>query len=164
MPSSSQAVGSEIRSEIMKSRTIGNGTGVFPKSKIDFADIYSRFIHNLGKNTGSVTSFLGTARLESADGKKKIKYLFMESYERHANKILNRICNETKKKYGLTGISIVHALGRFRPGEPVVLVLVSAPRRSQAYLALKEAVERYKSEPALFKQEVYLNGASRWIS
>lgn len=139
-------------------------TGVYPKEIVDFGQIYSRFIQDLGKNTGSVTSFLGTARLESADGKKKIRSLLMESYERHANKTLNRICSETKKRHRLNGILIVHALGTFDPGEPVVIVLVSAPRRAQAFLGLKEAVERYKKEPALFKQEVYLDGTSSWIS
>lgn len=148
----------------MKSRTSKEQTGVFPKSKIDFGRVYSRFITNLDKNTGSVTSFLGTARLESADGKKKIKFLLMESYQEHANKILNKICTEVRKKHLLTDILIVHAIGKFRPGEPVVIVLVSAPRRTQAFAGLKDAVERYKREPALFKQEIYLNGSSAWIS
>lgn len=148
----------------MKSQTGRYHTGVFPKSKIDFAKIYSRFISSLGRNTGSVTTFLGTARLESADGKKRTKFLVMETYQKHANKTLKRICVEVKKKHNLTGILIVHAIGRFKPGEPVVLVLISARRREQAFLGLKEAVERYKSEPALFKQEIYLNGTSSWIS
>ena len=69
------------------------------------------------------------ARLESASGKKKIRYLVMEAYEKHANKILSKICNELKKKYNLTNILIVHALGKFGPGDPVVMVLVASPRR-----------------------------------
>ena len=148
----------------MKSRTTKQQTGVFPKSQINFVVAFSRFINNLNKNTGSVTSFLGTARLQSADGKKKVRFLVMESYEEHANKILNKICYEVKKKHRLTDILIVHATGKFRPGEPVVLVIVSAARRTQAFAGLREAVERYKREPALFKQEIYLNGSSAWIS
>jgi molybdopterin synthase catalytic subunit len=131
---------------------------------LDFGKAYSDFIGNLSKNTGSVVSFLGVARLESADGKKKTRNLIMESYEKHANARLTKICEEVKGKYGLTDILIVHALGKFKPGEPVVMVLVASPRRTDSFSALKEAVERYKKEPALFKQEVYSNGSSAWIS
>ena len=106
---------------------------------------------------------MGVARLESASGKKKIKNLVMEAYEKHANQILLKICNELKKKHSLTDILIVHALGKFGPGDPVVMVLVASPRRVQSFQALNEAVERYKKEPALFKQEIYSDGSSAWI-
>lgn len=138
-------------------------TGVYDKNLLDFGKVYSQFIDRLKPNTGSATSFLGVARLESADGKKKIKNLVMESYEKHANRLLNKICAEVKKKYSLTDILIVHALGKFKPGDPVVLVLVASPRRVQSFRALEEAVERYKKEPALFKQEIYSDGTSAWI-
>ena len=139
-------------------------TGVYPKSKARLGKVYLDFIANLESNTGSVTSFLGVARSESADGSKKTKFLVMESYQRHANKVLQRICTETKKKFKLNDIRIVHAIGKFRPGEPVVLVVVSSPRRGSSFLALREAVERYKKEPALFKQEIYEDGSSAWIT
>ena len=121
-------------------------------------------MNGLKRNTGSVLSFLGVARLESADGKKKIKSLMIESYEIHANKTLHRICEDVKKKYALTDIAIVHGLGCFSTGEPVVMVVVASPRRKQGFLALSEAVERYKKEPALFKKEIYRDGTSSWIS
>ncbi len=138
-------------------------TGVYSKESLDFGEVYAQFIMHLKNNTGSATSFLGVARLESADGKRKIKNLVMESYEKHATRVLSKICGELKKKHGLTDILIVHALGKFKPGDPVVLVLVASPRRAQSFDALEEAVERYKKEPALFKQEIYLDGTSAWI-
>jgi molybdopterin synthase catalytic subunit len=121
-------------------------------------------LRSLKKNTGSVLSFLGVARLESADGERRISSLVIESYEKHANEVLNQICKEVKEKYDLTGIVIVHALGEFSAGEPVVMVVVASPRRKQGFAALKDAVERYKKEPALFKKEVYPDGTSSWIS
>jgi molybdopterin synthase catalytic subunit len=139
-------------------------TGVYARTKLHFERVYSDFISGLSTNTGCVTSFLGVAREESADGSKRIDALVMESYERHANKILQKICAEIKRKYRLNDVLIVHAIGRFLPSEPIVLVLVSAPRRDVAFKALREAVERYKKEPALFKQEIYNDGSSDWIS
>ncbi|MDG6997629.1 MAG: molybdenum cofactor biosynthesis protein MoaE [Nitrososphaerota archaeon] len=139
-------------------------TGVYPKKQLKFGSVYSKFISNLNVNTGSVTSFLGVARSESADGEKKTMFLVMESYEEHANRVLKRICAETKTKYKLNDIGIFHALGKFKPGEPIVLVMVSSPRRNASFKALREAVERYKKEPALFKQEIYSDGSSSWIA
>ncbi|MDG6994918.1 MAG: molybdenum cofactor biosynthesis protein MoaE [Nitrososphaerota archaeon] len=143
---------------------ISSTTGVYPKKSINFGSVYTKFISGLGSNTGSVTSFLGVARSESARGKRKTKYLVMESYKEHANRVLNRICAEVKAKYKLNDIVIVHALGRFTPGQAVVLVMVSSSRRDASFRALREAVERYKKEPALFKQEIYVDGSSAWIS
>ena len=148
----------------MRNRKRKISTGVYPKTKLNFGKIYESFSSNLSPNTGSVTSFLGVARLESADGKRRINSLVIESYERHANQILNKIARETKAKFSLTDILIVHGLGRFYPGQPVVLVIVASPRRVEAFSALREAVERYKKEPALFKKEIYRGGASLWIS
>ena len=149
-----------------KSRTTNDviQTGVYPKREIDFSKVYSQFVENLEINTGSVLSFLGVARLESADGKRKIKSLTIESYEKHAKAMLERICREVRVKYSLSDIRIVHGLGSFSGGEPVVIVLVASPRRKQGFSALAEAVERYKKEPALFKKETYGDGSSAWIS
>jgi|GEM_PF-224140 molybdopterin synthase catalytic subunit len=139
-------------------------TGVYQKQELNFALAYSDFIRKIrNTNTGAVTSFLGVARPESASGEKRVKSLVMESYERHANKALRKICDELRAKYRLNRIIIIHALGRFKVGEPVVLVAVAAARRDSAFEALREAVERYKKEPALFKQEIYVDGSSSWI-
>jgi molybdopterin synthase catalytic subunit len=88
----------------------------------------------------------------------------IESYEKHANGVLQKICQEVKEKYSLTDILIVHGVGSFSAGEPVVMVLVASPRRKFGFQALTEAVERYKKEPALFKKEIYKDGSSEWIS
>lgn len=88
----------------------------------------------------------------------------IESYEKHATSVLQNICTEVQKKYSLNNILIVHGTGEFTAGEPVVLVLVASPRRTQGFEALGNAVERYKKEPALFKKEIYEDGSSAWIS
>jgi molybdopterin synthase catalytic subunit len=139
-------------------------TGVYPKSKINFPRIYEEFVKNLGENSGSVLSFLGVARRESSDGRRRIKSLVIESYEKHANAVLQKISDEVREKYSLNDILIVHGIGEFAAGEPVVVVLVASPRRKKGFDALRDAVERYKEEPALFKKEIYSDGTSSWIS
>ena len=44
------------------------------------------------------------------------------------------------------------------------MVAVAGRSRKEVYPALREAVERYKHEPALFKKEVYVDGTYSWIT
>ena len=60
--------------------------------------MYSNFVSDLGKNSGSAMSFLGVSRSESADGSRNVKALVMEAYEEHANRVLQKICDEVKRK------------------------------------------------------------------
>jgi molybdopterin synthase catalytic subunit len=157
----------KIRSSSKNIRTGSNPilrTGVYPKSRVNFSQIYSKFLASFGSDTGSATSFLGVARRESANGKRKVRALVMESYEEHANRALEQISISVKKKFKLNEVVIIHALGTFLPGEPVVFVAVSSGRRDASFRGLREAVERYKKEPAIFKKEIYADGSSSWIS
>lgn len=60
-------------------------------------------------------------------------------------------------------MSIYHLIGEFQIGEPIVLVAVGGPRRENVFSAMKESVKRYKTEPALFKKEVYIDGSHEWV-
>ena len=88
----------------------------------------------------------------------------MESYEEHANRTINQICKEVNKKFKTNFVTICHFIGEFETGEPIVFAAVGGKHRKESFLALEEAVERYKKEPALFKKEVYLDGTQKWMN
>ena len=90
----------------MVSKVIGLESGVYSKGSLDFGAIYSKFVDRLPGNTGSAASFLGVARLESASGKKKIKNLVMEAYEKHANQILLKIWRRMDNLAGTYYLSV----------------------------------------------------------
>src|SRR5271157_5627989 len=118
-----------VKSSKKATKTLALKTGVYPKSRVDFTKIYSSFVKDLGKSSGSAMSFLGVSRSESADGSRNVRALVMEAYEEHANRVLQKICDEVRRKYSLNKIEIIHALGSFKPGEPVVIVMLSSSRR-----------------------------------
>ncbi len=90
--------------------------------------------------------------------------MVIEAYEDNANAEIERICREVKEAHGVDFVGIWHLEGTFRPGEPVVLVAVTGPHRDRVFEALRESVERYKREPAIFKKEVFKGGGGWWVS
>ncbi|MFP3190800.1 MAG: molybdenum cofactor biosynthesis protein MoaE [Thermoproteota archaeon] len=137
--------------------------GVYDKNSIGALDLIRNFLSLCSNGeSGATLFFIGIAR---KTGKKEInvKYIEMESYVEHANNAILKICEEIKRKYSLNEIYIWHFIGKFEVGEPLVIVAVSAKHREEAIDGLKEAVERYKREPALFKKEVYEDMSALWI-
>ena len=111
---------------------------------------------------GALALFIGVVKSRSKDGK-AVAELFLEAYEELADSTLSKICHELAEKYGLRRVNIVHSVGALKPGDPIVLVAIHARSRREAFEALQEAVRRYKTEPPLFKKEVYVDGSSKWI-
>jgi len=138
-------------------------SGIYQKNQIDFSVILSQMVAEMPKSSGAFLSFMGVAR-ETGKGGKRVVRLVMESYEEHANMALRKICLEVQKKYSADVVRIYHYTGDFSIGQPVVLVIVSAKTRAKAFNAIEEAVERYKTEPALFKAEHYDDGDHTWVS
>ncbi|MEM0483044.1 MAG: molybdenum cofactor biosynthesis protein MoaE [Nitrososphaerota archaeon] len=138
--------------------------GVYAEHELRISELLTSLprIYESG-NAGAVAIFLGVARRESRTGK-DVKYLEIEAYEENANLEINKICREVSEKHGASYVGIWHLHGRFNPGEPVVLVVVAARQRAAAFNALREAVERYKKEPALFKKEIYADGTHVWVT
>lgn len=137
--------------------------GIYRKGKVNLLDTLRDMLKsNLSGDMGALLVFIGVARRKGKGGKEVIK-LGMESYEEHANKAILKICNEVRKKFKVQTVSIHHLVGQFRTGEPVVLVVVGGARKENVFLAMKESVKRYKSEPALFKKEIYVDGSHAWI-
>lgn len=137
--------------------------GVYAKGTLELFEamqgleqVYSR------GGVGAVSTFLGVARSISSDGR-AVRYVEMEAYERNANLEIARICREVAERHRLAYAGIWHLLGRFTPGEPIVLVATAGARRRGVLDGLEEAVERYKKEPALFKKEVYEDGSYSWV-
>ena len=104
------------------------------------------------KMAGAITLFIGVVREETKRGE-KVEKLQLEAYEEKTNQTLAEICNDLRKKPGVTDVQIHHMLGEFSPGEDLVYVMVAGSHRQNIFPILQEAVERYKSEAPIFKKE-----------
>ena len=109
---------------------------------------------------GAVASFVGTVRRRSRD--RDVLHLEYEAYEEMAEPMLARLGAELTERHGLCAVAIHHRLGRVEIGQASVVIAVSAPHRSAALDACREAIETLKTTIPLWKKEVYAGG-EEWI-
>jgi MoaE-MoaD fusion protein len=109
---------------------------------------------------GAVASFVGTVRRRSRG--RDVLHLEYEAYEEMAEPMLARLGEELTARHGLCAVAIHHRLGRVEIGQASVVIAVSAPHRSAALDACREAIETLKTTIPLWKKEVY-EGGEEWI-
>jgi len=136
---------------------------VVDKGAFDILKIIDEFLRkNSDGRSGAILIFIGIARRKGLHDKDVTK-LLIESYREMANEKLNEISADLIKKYNLNDCLIVHAEGEFNIGEPLVFVGIAKQHRDNLFNAMSEAIVRYKTEPPLFKKEIYKNGSGEWI-
>src|SRR3954447_13915439 len=91
---------------------------------------------------GAVVLFLGTVR-DLTDGKVTTA-LDYEAYPAMAEKKLAEIEQETRARWPVGAIALVHRLGHLEISEVSVAVAVSCPHRAQAFEAGRHAIDRVK--------------------
>jgi molybdopterin synthase catalytic subunit len=109
---------------------------------------------------GAIASFVGTVRRHSRG--RDVLHLEYEAFEEMAEEMLERLAAELTERHALCAVAIHHRLGRVEIGEASVVIAVSAPHRSAALDACREAIETLKGTIPLWKKEVYAGG-EEWI-
>lgn len=142
--------------------------GVHEKGTFSILDLMNNIKENKNcEKVGAITFFIGVVRGENLEGE-KVQKLSLEAYEEKANEILVKICDDLSKKPGIVDVQIHHLLGEFNVGEEMVYVSVAGSHRTDVFLVLREAVERYKNEAPVFKKEYIIDAkglaGEYWVS
>tara|TARA_A100001011_G_scaffold387484_1_gene465322 strand:+ start:469 stop:936 length:468 start_codon:yes stop_codon:yes gene_type:complete len=110
--------------------------------------------------TGSIAVFLGLVRDLSEN--KDLKFIELEHYPGMAERALKEICLEASRRWEVNGITVIHRFGRLKPGENIVLVLVSSKHRAEAYCTNEFIMDFLKSGVPFWKKETD-NFGSSWV-
>lgn len=110
---------------------------------------------------GAVVTFLGTVR-DLTDGKVTVA-LDYEAYPAMAEKKLAEIEAETRQRWPVGDIALIHRLGHLEVGEVSVAVAVSCPHRGQAFEACRHAIDRLKEIVPIWKREHWADGSTEWV-
>jgi len=113
------------------------------------------------KNCGAVVTFLGTVR-DLTDGRVTVA-LDYEAYPAMAEKKMAEIECETRERWPIGDMVMVHRLGRLDVGEVSVAVAVSCPHRTQAFEACRYAIDRLKEAVPIWKKENLADGSTEWV-
>ena len=107
-------------------------------------------------SNGGVVTFLGTTRDQTAG--RRVLYLEYEAYQEMAEKMLSRITEEIRERWGVGDVSIAHRFGRLEIGEVSLVIAVASPHRDEAFAACQYAVDRIKQNVPIWKKEVFEDG------
>ena len=107
-----------------------------------------------------MVSFTGICR-GSEDGA-AIAALTLEHYPGMAEAEIARHAETAMSRWPLTGISVIHRVGRIAPGENIVLVLTASKHRQAAFEAAEFLMDYLKANAPFWKRVESTDGAS-WI-
>jgi molybdopterin synthase catalytic subunit len=138
-------------------------SGIYKKGSLRYDKLMTATLELAKGSSGAVATYIGLVKSPGIKNR-KVKKLMIETYPQYSDKTLLQICSEIKEKYRLRLAVIYHFEGSFQVGETLVMVIVVGRSRTNVFPALEEAIHRYKTEPAIWKKEVYEGGKSRWVN
>jgi molybdopterin synthase catalytic subunit len=106
--------------------------------------------------TGAVVVFDGVVRDDD------IREMELEAYEEVALRELEKIADNAKDLHNLLHVDIIHRIGRLSVGENILIIIVSAGHRPEAYAGSRYIIEEIKNGVPIWKKELTKDG-SRWV-
>jgi molybdopterin synthase catalytic subunit len=111
-------------------------------------------------DTGAVVTFSGICR--GAEGGETIAALTLEHYPGMAEAEIARHASEATARWPLTGLTVVHRVGRIQPGENIVLVVTASVHRQAAFEAAEFLMDYLKAHAPFWKREEGASGTG-WV-
>jgi len=108
------------------------------------------------RGAGAVVVFDGIVRDDD------ICEMELEAYEEVALKELEKIAGEAQNLYNLLSVDIIHRIGRLAVGENILIIVVSAGHRREAYEGSRFIIEAIKAGVPIWKKELTKDGG-RWV-
>jgi molybdopterin synthase catalytic subunit len=109
---------------------------------------------------GAVVAFTGFCRDEGG----RLAALELEHYTGMAEAEIARIAAEAQRRWPLLGLTIIHRVGKIRPGEEIVLVLAASAHRRAAFEAAEFLMDYLKTRAPFWKREHLKDGTiGGWV-
>jgi molybdopterin synthase catalytic subunit len=109
---------------------------------------------------GAVVSFSGICR--GSENGEPIAALTLEHYPGMAEAEIKRHTDEAMSRWPLSGLTVIHRVGRIVPGENIVLVLAASAHRQAAFEAAEFLMDYLKASAPFWKREESADGTS-WV-
>jgi len=106
--------------------------------------------------TGAVVVFDGIVRDDD------ISEMELEAYEDVATQELEKIARNATEQFGLLHVDIIHRIGRLAVGENILIIIVAAGHRKEAYSGSRFIIEAIKAGVPIWKKELTKDGG-RWV-
>jgi molybdopterin synthase catalytic subunit len=107
--------------------------------------------------TGAVVVFDGIVRDDD------ITEMELEAYEDVAGAEMEKIAKQATEQFHLLHVDIIHRIGRLAIGENILVIVVSAGHRQEAYAGSRYIIEEVKKSVPIWKKELTRDGG-RWVA
>ncbi len=107
--------------------------------------------------SGAVASFVGLVR--GGD----VLAMTLEHYPGMTEKQIAATILESRRRWTLDGVTVIHRIGRLLPGERIVFVGVAARHRGEAFAACEFLMDWLKTKAPFWKLEETDTG-ERWVA
>jgi molybdopterin synthase catalytic subunit len=108
------------------------------------------------QGTGAIVVFDGVVRDD------EITEMELEAYEDIAKQELEKIARDAADMFKLLHVDIIHRIGRLSVGENILIIVVSAGHRPEAYAGSRYIIEEIKKGVPIWKKELKKDGG-RWV-
>ena len=109
---------------------------------------------------GAIASFIGVVR-DLNDGE-RVAEMTLEHYPGMTEKSIARIIDQAKARWSIFDALVVHRVGRLKPTDQIVLVIVTGAHRGDAFAACEFIMDYLKTRAPFWKKEQTPDGA-RWV-
>ena len=109
---------------------------------------------------GAVASFVGVVRdMNEGD---HVAEMTLEHYPGMTEKALEKIVAEARSRWDIYDALVIHRVGTLKPGDQIVLVVVTGSHRGEAFDACEFLMDYLKTRAPFWKKERTPDGA-RWV-
>ena len=109
---------------------------------------------------GAVAAFIGTVR--DLNDAASVATMTLEHYPGMTERALSDIVAEAKSRWEIFEALIIHRVGELRPTDQIVLVVVTAAHRGEAFAACEFLMDYLKTRAPFWKKETNAEG-TRWV-
>lgn len=109
---------------------------------------------------GGVASFIGVVR-DLNEGE-TVSEMTLEHYPGMTESALEKIVAEARSRWDIYEALVVHRIGRLKPTDQIVLVVVTSAHRGEAFQACEFLMDYLKTRAPFWKKEQTGDGA-RWV-
>ncbi len=123
------------------------------RERIDSKPLAERLLE---AHDGAVVVFEGVVRNNTAG--RETLYLEYDCYASMAVRTMATLGEEIAATHAISGIAMVHRLGRLEIGETSVAIVATAPHRKAAFEAARDGIDRLKKRVPIWKKEHFADG------
>ena len=112
------------------------------------------------RKIGAIASFVGVVR-DVNDGD-SVDRMTLEHYPGMTERSIEAIVAQARSRWPILDATVIHRVGTLEPTDEIVLVVVAAPHREEAFAACEFLMDYLKTRAPFWKKES-VPGGSRWV-